>query len=84
LYGTTPIGGDPNCIDDAVQGCGTVFRLSPPVVQGTPWTETVLYRFAGGGDGAGPGGLTFGKRGLLYGPAGFGANADGLIFSVAR
>jgi uncharacterized repeat protein (TIGR03803 family) len=82
LYGTTPIGGDPGCIDDAVQGCGTVFRLSPPVVQGAPWTETVLYRFAGGGNGAGPGGLTFGKRGLLYGPAGFGANADGLIFSV--
>jgi uncharacterized repeat protein (TIGR03803 family) len=82
VYGTTPIGGDPSCIDNAGAGCGTVFHLAPPVVQGGSWTETVLYRFLGGSDGAGPGGLTFGERGLLYGAAGAGMNGDGLIFSV--
>jgi uncharacterized repeat protein (TIGR03803 family) len=82
LYGTTPIGGDPNCGGGGT-GCGTVFQLAPPVVQGGSWTETILHRFAGGGDGAGPGGLTFGKGKLLYGPAGAGANGDGLVFSIA-
>jgi uncharacterized repeat protein (TIGR03803 family) len=82
LYGTTPIGGDLSCIDIAGEGCGTVFQLAPPVVQGGSWTEAVLYRFAGGNDGAGPTGLTFGTGGLLYGAAGFGTNGDGLIFSI--
>jgi hypothetical protein len=44
--------------------------------------ETILNRFTGGSDGAGPGGLTFGKGHLLYGPAGAGANNDGLVFSI--
>ena len=80
VYGTTPIGGDPSCQSGI--GCGTVFQLAPPAVQGGSWTETILYRFAGGSDGAGPGGLTFGEGGLLYGPAGAGANSDGLIFAI--
>ena len=83
LYGTTPIGGDPNCTGGNGDGCGTVFQLAPPAVQGEPWTETILYRFSGGADGVGPGGLTFGKGHLLYGPAGAGANNDGLVFSIA-
>jgi hypothetical protein len=44
--------------------------------------ETILNRFTGGSDGAGLGGLTFGKGHLLYGPAGAGANNDGLVFSI--
>jgi len=80
LYGTTPIGGDPNC--GGGTGCGTVFRLTPPAVQGGSWTEAILHRFAGGSDGAGPGGLTFGKGNLLYGPAGAGADNDGLVFLI--
>jgi uncharacterized repeat protein (TIGR03803 family) len=82
LYGTTPIGGDPSCADNSGVGCGTIFQLAPPAVQGGSWTETILYRFAGSSAGAGPGGLTFGESGLLYGPAGAGANGDGLVFSI--
>ncbi|HET9308133.1 MAG TPA: choice-of-anchor tandem repeat GloVer-containing protein [Candidatus Sulfotelmatobacter sp.] len=81
LYGTTPIGGDPSCGGSGT-GCGTVFQLAPPVALGGSWTETVLYRFPGGAAGAGPGGLTFGKGHQLYGPAGAGANNDGLLFSI--
>jgi hypothetical protein len=62
LYGTTSIGGDPNCTGSFGEGCGTIFQLAPPAVQGGSWTETILYRFVGGTDGIGPGGLTFGKR----------------------
>jgi uncharacterized repeat protein (TIGR03803 family) len=45
LYGTTAYGGG-NC------GCGTVFELSPPSQSGGSWTETTLYQFQGGNDGA--------------------------------
>jgi hypothetical protein len=83
LYGTTALGGDPSCLGGNGGGCGTVFQLAPPVVRGGTWTETVLYRFAGGSDGAGPGALTFGEGGLLYGAAGAGATGDGLVFSIA-
>jgi hypothetical protein len=82
-YGTTGIGGDPSCTGGNGDGCGTVFQLAPPAVQGGSWTETILDRFAGGTDGVAAGGLTFGKGGLLYGPAGAGANGDGLVFSIA-
>jgi uncharacterized repeat protein (TIGR03803 family) len=57
LYGTTTSGGTSNL--------GTVFEVSPP---GTAWTESVLYNFAGGNDGANPyGNLIFDKAGNLYG-----------------
>jgi len=38
LYGTTASGGANNFN-------GTVFELSPPLAQGDPWTESVLYNF---------------------------------------
>src|SRR5208283_5342872 len=44
LYGTASNGGGAN-------GYGVVFELSPV---GTSWTETVLYSFVGGTDGAVP------------------------------
>jgi len=44
LYGTTSGGGTPS-------GWGTVFKLAP--TQGS-WTESVIYRFQGGQDGASP------------------------------
>jgi uncharacterized protein YceK len=66
LYGTTALRGlscgiNPN-------GCGTVFKLTPPATAGGAWTETVLYRFTGGSDGGIPGGgvITDGN-GHLYG-----------------
>jgi uncharacterized repeat protein (TIGR03803 family) len=58
LYGATMQGGN--------YGLGTVFELTPTV--GGGWTETVLYNFAGGADGAFPyGNLIFDSAGSLYG-----------------
>jgi len=48
LYGTTYAGGSADCEG----GCGTVFKLTPN--GGGSWTESVIYSFAGGSDGAGP------------------------------
>jgi uncharacterized repeat protein (TIGR03803 family) len=60
LYGTTS--------DSNAGGYGNVFELSPPGAQGGDWTETVLYSFQGGPDGADPyGGLTWDPEGNLYG-----------------
>ena len=70
VYGTTRQGGGSGC---GGSGCGTVFRLRPPATACKtalcPWTETVLYRFTGGSDGAVPsnGDLVFDKAGNLYG-----------------
>jgi len=70
LYGTTQQGGGSGCGGD---GCGTVFSLRPPpnVCQSVfcYWTETVIYRFTGGSDGAVPGNgdLHFDAVGNIYG-----------------
>jgi uncharacterized repeat protein (TIGR03803 family) len=49
-------------------GCGVVFDLVPPQNGGTAWTETVLWAFQGGGDGANPvAGLVVAPGGNLYG-----------------
>lgn len=58
LYGTTYYGGP--------AGQGTVFELTPN--PDGSWTESVLYAFSGGSDGAQPsGGLIFDDVGNLYG-----------------
>jgi uncharacterized repeat protein (TIGR03803 family) len=69
LFGTTYNGGRGQCgASGYPQPCGTVFTLVPPAESGKSWTETVLYRFAGGVDGAQPiGGVTIGPDGALYG-----------------
>ncbi|MGC1372029.1 MAG: choice-of-anchor tandem repeat GloVer-containing protein [Candidatus Sulfotelmatobacter sp.] len=64
LYGTTSEGGTGIC---NVEGCGTVFELSPQS-DGT-WTETILHNFvANGTDGYEPGSgtLVFDSKGNLY------------------
>jgi hypothetical protein len=48
LYGTTLTGGSTSICLGAGNGCGIVFKLSPPKVRGGVWRETVLYRFTGG------------------------------------
>jgi uncharacterized repeat protein (TIGR03803 family) len=64
LYGTTQAGGSGPCTG-ADFGCGTVIELSHGV---SGWTETVLYNFQGGSDGALPqAGLIFDQSGNLYG-----------------
>ena len=70
LYGTTLGGGNSAC---GPNGCGTVFKLSPPAAGGRLWTKTVLYRFRGGTDGFGPlAGLIGDTNRALYGTTGFG------------
>jgi uncharacterized repeat protein (TIGR03803 family) len=62
---------------------GMVYKLSPNP-DGT-WSETVLYEFTGGADGAVPeGGLTFDGAGNLYGTAtqGFRSSA-GVVFKLS-
>jgi uncharacterized repeat protein (TIGR03803 family) len=67
LYGTTPSGGDPSCVD----GCGTVFKID------TSGKETVLYTFTGGTDGYLPGaGLIRDNAGNLYGATEYGGNLN--------
>jgi uncharacterized repeat protein (TIGR03803 family) len=69
LYGTTANGGTGSCaLGVVVQGCGTVFELSPPSRQGGQWTEKVLYSFAGKTDGSNPSAaVVFDANGNLYG-----------------
>ena len=72
LYGTTLYGGSRTYCDSG-NGCGTVFKLSPPATACKTalcgWKETVLYSFTGGNDGGEPGygPLVFDQAGNLYG-----------------
>jgi uncharacterized repeat protein (TIGR03803 family) len=78
LYGTTADGGAGACQG----GCGSVFELSP--ASGGRWTETVLYRFTDGSDGAVPEtGLIFDATGNLYGTTIHGGSSgDGTVFQL--
>jgi uncharacterized repeat protein (TIGR03803 family) len=73
LYGTTVGGGSYNL--------GTVFKLTPTA---SGWSETVLYSFSGGLDGANPyAGLLFDTVGNLYGTTySGGANSVGTVFEL--
>src|SRR5277367_624111 len=84
LYGTTSSGGGNGCFN----GCGTVFELSPS--GNGRWTETVLYAFSGGADGASPKGrLVFDPSGNLYGTTLAGGNTTcngsscGVVFELS-
>lgn len=78
LYGVTYGTGNGRC-------CGTVFKLAPD------GTETVLYNFQGGNDGAGPtGALTADAEGNFYGVTGRGGGSGcennygcGTVFRLA-
>jgi uncharacterized repeat protein (TIGR03803 family) len=75
LYGTAWLGG--------AYGAGDVFELSPST--GGGWTESVLYSFTGGADGANPftADLIFDKAGNLYGTTtGGGAQGLGVVFEL--
>jgi len=64
IYGTTYEGGTSTACT-GLPGCGTVFELSPK--GDGSWTETVLYSFQNGSDGALPSGITMDGSGNLYG-----------------
>jgi uncharacterized repeat protein (TIGR03803 family) len=80
LYGTTIFGGTGSCYNGT--GCGVVFKLSP---SDTGWSQTVLYSFTGGGDGAQPyAGLVRDSEGNLYGTTFLGgAFANGTVFELS-
>jgi len=80
LYGTTAGGGGTGC---GGNGCGTVFNVRPAShASGSilaPWSETVLYSFAGGTDGEtpAPGDLVFDQAGNIYGTTYYGGGSTG-------
>lgn len=81
LYGETGSGGTSKA---CANGCGTVFQLTPPTVQGGAWTETVLYSFNGTTDGSFPGGgLVAGPNGSLYGMTPSQPGGDGAVFQLS-
>jgi uncharacterized repeat protein (TIGR03803 family) len=77
LYGTTFYGGTGKLCETL--GCGTVFKLD------TTQTETVLYSFTGGTDGAEPAaGLLLDASDNVYGTTEFGGAHDaGTVFEVS-
>jgi uncharacterized repeat protein (TIGR03803 family) len=78
LYGTTDSGGFYNS--------GTVFQVRPS--PGGIWTESTIYSFTGGSDGAGPEAvLTLDAQGNLYGTTqvgGGGSCGCGTVFELSR
>lgn len=64
---------------------GAVFKLTPPASSTGAWTETVLYSFKGGTDGAEPrASLIFDTQGALYGTTTHGGSANaGAVFKLA-
>ncbi len=95
LYGTTAYGGEGSCSTwGGTLGCGTVFKMQPPItfcVNATCyWTETRLFEFNGASGGATPyGGIPiFDQAGNMYGTtfAGGGgtcAGGCGLVYELS-
>lgn len=84
LYGATINGG-------GAPNAGVVFSLTPPAGGSGPWTETILYSFAGGADGAQPyGKIARDAAGQLYGATYLGgvtgnqggASGNGTVFRL--
>ena len=78
LYGVVlvggGIGGENICKEDSDESCGIVYKLTPGS-DGT-FTETILYTFKGGADGAGPADdvLAFDANGDVFGSASSGGD----------
>jgi uncharacterized repeat protein (TIGR03803 family) len=75
LYGATSSGG-------STYDAGMIYELSPKA--GGGWTENILYAFTGQADGGAPNGsLIFDADGNLYGTAGGGSHAQGVVFELS-
>ncbi len=76
IYGTTLFGG---------KGAGCVFKLTPA---SSGYTETIVYDFNGGLDGASPWGIVAGAKGVIYGitfvggSSGNGGNGWGTVYDL--
>ena len=80
LYGTTFEGGGGDCsLNGQLVGCGTVFRI------GADGTETELYAFQGGTDGAWPfARLSVDTKGNFYGSTSEGGTGNqGTVFRIS-
>ena len=78
LYGTTFAGGN----GKGYSGHGTIYQVTPPAVSGGAWTETVLYTFSGGADGAYPdGALVPASNGTYYCTTLAGGLGRGIVFN---
>ena len=77
LYGATVFGGSTACY----LGCGTIFKLAPPVGGGA-WTETVLHDLGNSGQNPNSSIVQF-QNGLLYGTTTYlGASDLGSVFTL--
>jgi hypothetical protein len=77
IYGTTQFGGK-SCPTTQYSCGGIVYSLTPPAAAGGPWTETVLYGFKGGSDGAAPaaGVILRPDNGLIHGTTKYGGGSS--------
>lgn len=85
IYGTTYSGGNQTCSGAGFVGCGTVFKLSPPIMKGGPWKESLLYRFGSyANDGELPtASMVFDRKWNLYGTTtGGGERFEGVLFRL--
>jgi uncharacterized repeat protein (TIGR03803 family) len=97
LYGSAAYGGMGTCSYQGATGCGTVYKLQPPITVckavSCPWNQHVLYSFTGGADGWAPAGdPVFDAAGSLYGIGEFGGAYPscnggfgcGVVFKLTR
>ncbi len=80
LYGTAFNGGGGSC-SGSPNGCGVIYELTP---SNGGWTQSVIYTFSGGNDGAHPwAGLILDQSGNLYGTtSGGGAYGYGTVYEL--
>jgi uncharacterized repeat protein (TIGR03803 family) len=82
IFGTTYYGGNGSCNQGEFPGCGTVFELVHNPTGG--WTESVIYNFQGGNDGAYPASnLIFDTQGNLYGTTTLGGSTTPCVTYTA-
>jgi hypothetical protein len=79
IYGTTTAGGGP-CSYGTLDGCGTIFKLTPS--SGT-WSESVVYVFnLKAYDVSNPSQLSLSPNSILYGTGIGGEDYNGALFQV--